>query len=473
MDYWRNAEETDGTQRQDAAWEEFKSFVLGLPDEEAKALIVRVVLDDVSLAEIYAERGDFEGANRLLESGYQSVLDEYPDPKDQCALGYLALRRHGAELPLSESDFEGHFTFFDDGARLVILASSYEPKLPEFSDSDQLTPLAIRAYGLAWLYYHRSDQQALDPIDAWGDLLALEGLRASFISSGDLEAAAVVCEQFDGWLNEWEHKFKGTGLLEAFLANFSETRGYLRGRKDDDRGGTSLSVAGRDLLVTRKLLSWQLNEILSQVRGQQLSPERLDELAELVADKVAKQMTNAPVYVVEHFEKQLEQEFAGDWRRLSAEVRRLLIQAEYLRSVLHQSVDTDWAPVALHYARAVETQLRLEIGPSLDKRRLNERLNGGFDFRKAIIEKFRNAFQRPDFVKLANEANLPGAKSLAALGPKLDHLLRNYRNPTVHDPEPLSPVKAMEMRKLILAPGVTEPGILWQLASMESAAASP
>jgi len=177
-------------------------------------------------------------------------------------------------------------------------------------------------------------------------------------------------------------------------------------------------------------------------------------------------MNEVPSYVVERFEQHMEEEFGDDWLRLPSEVRRLLVQAEYLRSVLHQSVDTDWAPVALHYARAVETQLRL-IGESLDKRRLNNALNEGFVFRKAIIEKFRNAFQRPDFLKLATEAGLPNAKSLAALGPRLDHLLKNYRNPAVHDAEPLSPVKAMEMRKLILASGVTQQGILWQLARVE------
>ena len=292
--------------------------------------------------------------------------------------------------------------------------------------------------------------------------MALEGLRAAFINSGDLEAAAVVCERFDGWLNEWEHKFDGTGLIESFLATFAETRGYLRGRQDGGQGDVFLSLAGRDLLATRRLLAWQLNELLSEVRGRQLTPEQLDELAQSVASRVATQLDSSPSYVVERYEEQLAKELGVDWQRLSLEVRRLLVQAEFLRSLLHRAVDTDWAPVALHYVRAVETQLRL-VGAGLDSRKLNKTLNAGFPFRKAIIEGFRNAFQRPDFAKLAANAGLPSANLLAALGPKLHHLLNNYRNPVVHDAEPFSPVKAMEMRKLILATHQAEEGLLWQL----------
>ena len=474
MDYWQQeAGQPRGDEGQDPAWEEFKSFVLTLPEEEAKDLIVRVVQDDkptyLSLAEIYAQRGNSEDANRSVDRAYQAVLAEFPDPTDQRSLGYLALRRHGGDLPLSESDFEGHFTLFGNGEQLLIVSCSYEPRLPDFPDSDQMITLAIRAYGLAWLYYFRGGHREHTVTDAWRELLALEGLRAAFIRGGDLVAVAVACRHFDGWLNEWEKKFDGTGFIEPFIANFAETRGYLRGRQDSGQPNMDLSVAGRELVATRRLLAWQLSEILSEVRGKDLSAERLDDLAESVANKVAKQLNNAPAYIVESFEKQLEQEFGNHWPRLSPEVRRLLVQAEYLRSVLHQSVDTDWAPVALHYVRAVETQLRL-IGESLDVRRLNETLNSGFPFRRAIIEKFRNVFQRSDFVEVASKAGLPGAKSLAEMGPRLDHLLKNYRNPAVHDAEPFSPVKAMEMRKLILAVDDPQKGILWQLNHIGAAA---
>lgn len=243
-DFWATASSADKDAGRDEAWDELKSLVVNLPESEALALLNKFADQSVLgnkptyllLAEIYTERGDAEAAAKAHEKAYEAVLKEYPDPEDLCRLGYLLLKHCGVEeLPLCEKDFGEGLIVFGDNVTLFIASKSYEPKVPEFADKAQTLTTAIRAFGLAWLYYQARYDREMKTSEAWHELLTLDGLRVAFLQAGDLDAVHKVCQHFfDTWLDYWEDVFAGYALVDPFVANFRETVGYLQGRLTRD-----------------------------------------------------------------------------------------------------------------------------------------------------------------------------------------------------------------------------------------------
>jgi hypothetical protein len=94
-DFWLTAADADKDAEHAEAWEEVKCLVVGLPDEEARALLNRIVQESVlgeralylSLAEIHSERGDVEAASKAHEKACEAVLKQHPDPEDLCRIG--------------------------------------------------------------------------------------------------------------------------------------------------------------------------------------------------------------------------------------------------------------------------------------------------------------------------------------------------------------------------------------------------
>jgi hypothetical protein len=471
-DYWKSASTPEVTLK--TAYEELRSVLLDMPEAEARELLLKLIDDEIhhdkpmylSLAEIYAQKGAPDAAAVAREKAYREALNNYSDPEDLRRLGHQALRHCGTDhLPLSEEEFEGTYVSFGDGDSLHITSYPYEPKVPAFPDNRDMGLLAIRAYGLAWLHYvgrYDTDTGARKD-EVWGELLSVEGLRAAFLAAQDLDAAAAACERFETWLDDFEETFAASGLLVPFLGNFGETRGYLRGVRD-----TAMSVApapgtiGRDLLLTRRLLAFQLSELQAELREKRLSPEEIDAISSAMAQKIEVQLNEVPAYVTERYGQQLAREAGGSWQELPVEVQRLLIQAEYLRSVLHRAVDTDWAPVVLHYVRAIETQLRA-LGRRLDEAGLQRAMNRRYRFSTGRIETFRDLFRDSDFVDKARAQGLADAALMTQLGPNLDRVVRDYRTPAVHGSEPVSPIKVQELRALMFG-GPPGGGLLTEIA---------
>lgn len=471
-DYWATASTADRDSTRDEAWDEFASLVVNLPEAEARALLNKSVFGDqptyLLLAEIYAERGDAEGAAKAHEKAYLSVLANYPDPEDLSRLGYLLLKHSGVdELPLCEEDFGQALIEFGDNDTLYIAPQLYDPKVPEFPEKAQTLTMAICAFGLAWVYYKPRYEHGISKSEAWHELLALEGLRAAFREAGDLDALDKVCKYFlDAWLEYWADTLADLSLIEPFVANFRATAAYLQGRREAAPSSIRLArYSGSDLLATQRLLAWQLRELLAEVRDKQITPEVMESLAAHISEAVAEKIEGTPDYIIKKREQRLAQELGEGWHRLPIEVRRLLVQAEYLRSVLHRAVDADWAPAVLQYVRAIETLLR-ELGKKLDAQNLPNEWNRGYRYATSNIEAFRNLFQRPQFAQLAGAAGLSGGALMAELGPRLDKIIRNYRNPAVHGAEPMSPVKVMELRNMLLGSGDRSGELLWTINSL-------
>lgn len=481
-DFWATARQTDTETRahgaNDEAWEEVKSLVMSLPEAEGRTLANRIFDCGnkplyLLLAEIHSERGDEEAASKAREKAekarkkaYEAVLNEYPDPQHLSRLGYLLLKGCGAEeLPLCEEDFQGTFISFGDSDTLIVPPTFFEPEVREgFNDTETLG-LAIRAFGLAWLYYNARYEQEIKKMEAWRQVLALDGLRIAFLEADNLDAVNTVCEHFDIWLEFWEEVFAGHGLVEPFVANFRETGGYLRGRQTEPATARLAPNVGRDLLATQRLLAWQVKELLSEVRDKQLSAEEIDSLSAAVAQKLEK----TPSHVVERYEEGLAREFAERWLQLPVEVRHLLSQAECLRSIVHQIADFDWSPVVMQYIRATETLLRKTLGEKLDAQNLRElqkELNKGFPFATARIEIFRNLFQRPQFAQLAPALGISESSHIPQLASELDTIVKSYRSPHFHGPEQAYPLKVKELRNLLLSTEPQGDGLLWKINSL-------
>jgi len=444
------------------------------------------------LGDIRATNGQSEAAVRAYEF---AVLGE-DDPARLCGLGYLLLQRCRAdELPLCDKDFDGATVDFPGGEAVSI--SSHRVDLdnpgPEFGRKAALLDVAIRAFGKA---YVRCVQRFLRDIgwpggekwhdasellermaaaeDKWHELVALDGLRAAFMEADDLDGLESVIGEYLGWVEDYE---KGVPGLNALARTIAKKMGHTRlvqGWSEPDRESpfydfeVNFFKAGPWLRARRKappagepgltagdrLLLWHLRELSQQLRDQRGKTEQWDSLLQAIAQK----LEGTPKRIVEASRKRLAEEYGDRWERLPAEVQRLVAQAEFLRSTLETVVDSDWAPVVVQYARALETLLQRGLGPSLD-----EALGPKYSYTKARLETFRDLFDSPQFAGLRG---LPGADRMRDLSLPLHDVIRNYRTPAVHGAEPMSPVKADELLRRLLGTESQRVGLVWEIASL-------
>jgi len=430
----------------------------GLSDEQREALMERIP----NIRNVYSSVGDICTETRdpttALEA-YEAAVRAERDPERQCELGYMLLQRcRVAELPLCERGFDGCVIDLGHGDHLYPWSYLVEPDEPgpEFPDKASLLGLAIRAFGLAWLYY---SGHAEERSQVWRALLALDGLRVAFLHTSSLGALEQVCQTYYDWVEHCQfHDFVG-----EFEASFRETMGYLRGRREAAfPGSTTASQFSPDLQGSQRLIIWQLKELLSEVRESRITPDEIESIASRVGDKVAEKIAKSAPYVLDSYEGRLALELGSGWYQLPTEVRRMIIQAEHLRHLLQGAVDSDWAPVVLQYVRALESHLRT-LGPRLD-----EAFRRDHPYARANIGAFRRLFAEPQFVQFAVAHGLSTGALMAELAPDLDRVVKSYRNPAVHGAEPTSPVKVEELRRLLIGTEAHRPGLLWRVASLSS-----
>jgi len=450
---------------------------------------------DMSLGDIRAEKGQVEAALRAYEL---AVLEE-DDPASLCELGYLLLQRCRVdELPLCDKDFDGASVEFPGGEEVFISSHlvDFENPGPEFPDKPGLLDLAVRAFGkayvrcaqefirdLGWPDESHDASEFLEraaaagivaPEDTWHELVALDGLRAAFMEADNLDGLECVISGYYEWLDDCEEGVPGlspavrvigkkmgftnviAGDMEPdrespfydFELNCLKAQTWLRARrKGPPRGEAGLTARDR-------LLLWHLRELSQQLRDQHGKTEQWDSLLQSIEQK----LESAPKRMVEASRKRLAEEYGDSWDGLPLEVQRLVIQADFLRSMFETVVDADWAPVVLQYARALETLLQKGLGARLDKA-----LKPEYSYTRARLEHFRNLFNSPQFAGLKG---LPGADRMRDLGRPLDDVIRNYRTRAAHGAEPVSAVKADEMVLRLLGPEAQRVGLVWEIASL-------
>jgi hypothetical protein len=398
-DYWVEAarpqaeeardEEAGEGVRLSPEWQEVMSFILTLPaGPERTALVVRIVEGAypgisegallgggkpvyLSLAEIYAERGDAEAANKAYEKYYSEILNPDPeaDPEDLSSLGHRLLEGCGVdESPLSERDFDVPWVTFPDGDGLLIKHPSDErevPQFPEFVEKGRMLTLAIRAFGLAWLYYEGQYDPGISKSDAWRELLALEGLRAALLAADDLTAVEEACDQFDLWLGDWENTFSGTGLIEPFIISFRETQGYLRGRR---KLAPSQKLEHERL---RYLLRSELEAVRADIKSLAETAHGrldfiveklidLDQRSELTWEHVREWARKWPDAEKASVRVSLEAALGDAWNMLEPASQEDLI-ASQLFSAACKRYGSGWRGAAIGYCTAAERELKKTI----------------------------------------------------------------------------------------------------------------
>lgn len=441
-----------------SSWSDVVSSSSGMLNN-AGTIIVELAL---LICDIILAKGDQEAAI----DGYADLIDATRDPKLLGELGYcLVLRCRLETVPLCEEDFAGDYYVF--GSETVSPSFSLFPARPDSPGPEILSTqvglaLAIRAYGRAWwgLIYGFGDEGPSTG-HAWRAWFALDGLRAICWERRDLEGLEAVLNEYTRVLDEYENWPVPPREVEE---HFLELRGYFSGRRDI----RSLDIASDDgavqqLVLSNRLIFWQLRQLLEASRhATTMNPEQLEKLAELFAITVAKKMNKTPHYIIEAHEEALVTTYGSNWYALPREVRRLLIQAEYLRSLL-SSTDADRSPVVLQYIRAIETMLRRTLGPALDRAFGRDARES---FTRSNVEEFRTQFMRPQFSGLATLGGLSQAVGIAALGPTLDLLVRDYRNPAVHGAEASTADKAKELREVVLGSKAEGEGLIWKIARL-------
>jgi hypothetical protein len=334
-DFWSNGDDaseealTDDptfarSQIWDEAWDELKTLLAGLSDEEAasvKETLVNGVLSKKpdperlanmyeALADVFSTRGDRDAATRVRDraagvasKAREALFSDHRDPQHLCCLGRLLLDRCDADdLPLCEENFIGSVFEFGNGDTLRVDYFSFiDPTVEYFPNEPETFSLAIRAFGLAWLYYReRSEKRS----DAWRALPALDGLRAAFLHSDHVEALEAVSETFWDWVEDWD--LIAGGSSDEFVANFRSSDAYLHGRLRRDPANRRLTG--------RKLAS----------------------------------------------------KLGDTWDRLPKLAREYLINAEILFE--HLDKKGDWSSAVNDYSKATEALLRERLGRQLDHR---------------------------------------------------------------------------------------------------------
>jgi hypothetical protein len=272
-DYWPFPDDTQPVEAIPATGTTFEDAMTASENwrEEIAMLAVDLASNRLHLwmhlGDVRAKAGKPQAALKAYEA---AILNE-DDPKQLCELGYLLLQRCRVdELPLCDKDFDGSLLDFGGGETLFISAYWIDPDNPgsEFPDKAALLHLAIRAFGVAYVSCMRqywTAEKGATWEDRWHELMALEGLRAAFLSADNLEAVDSVRVSFNGWIEdyrdqdeeafpgrniailwmlaqdghaiefsgkaEWDPEDDPDSFLNPFVANFNRTTAYLRGRR--------------------------------------------------------------------------------------------------------------------------------------------------------------------------------------------------------------------------------------------------
>lgn len=469
--------------------DELRAFLR--PDDESQ----RALPLDIRLGDFFAEKGELEAGLRAYEL---AVLEE-DDPSRLCELGYLLLQRCRVdELPLCDKHFHGTSVEFPGGEKAFISSHQvdFDNPGPEFPHNPPLLEVAIRAFSKAYVrcvqrfvreigwpggdeWHDVSEllERTAPAEDKWHELVALDGLRAAFMEADDVDGLESVIGAYCGWVGDYEENIPGLHALASVLAkkngvtplvsgwtepdhespfydfelNFFKAQPWLRARRK------APPSAEPELTKEGRLLLWHLRELSQQLRDQRGRTEQWGSLLQSLEQNIQ----STPKRIVEASRRRLAEEYGNRWEQLPAEVQRLVAQAEFHRSMLETVVDGDWAPVIAQYARALETLLQRGLGPRLDKV-----LKPEYSYTKARLEHFRNRFDSSQFAGLRG---LPGADRMRDLGPALDDVIRNYRTPAVHGAEPMSAVKADELRRRLLGTDDQRLGLLWEISSLSGA----
>jgi hypothetical protein len=302
------------------------------------------------LAEIHSERGDVEAASKAHEKACEAVLKQHPDPEDLCRIGYLLLQRCGVdELPLREEDFGEGLVDFGDNDTLFLSSHPYYPKVPQFPDKADALAVAIRAFGLAWLYYYEHCEIPLRKSDAWRALLPLDGLRAAFQQTDNLEPLQAAIATFWEWV-EW---YDLACVCDEFAAKFTAAAGYLAGR-----------AKAAPLPFSEEKLRRVVRSELERVQGRlDLIVERLidlDQRSEMTWEQVREWAKKSPEGEKAKIRDGLEATLGHVWSKLEPGSQEDLIDAKVVSAECSR-VGSAWRCAAIGYCTAVERELKKTV----------------------------------------------------------------------------------------------------------------
>jgi len=476
-DYWVEAARAQAAEARDEAGEdvpprpeleEVMSFLRALPDGSERTALASSFADDLLagkpiylwLAEMYREKGDADAASDAYEKAYNQILNEHADPEDLRSLGHRLLEGCGAdEPPLSERDFDVSWVTFPDGDDLVIRHPSDEPdvaQFPEFVERGPMLNLAIRAFGLAWLYYQDEYDPGISKSQAWDELLALEGLRAALLAADDLTVLQETCDQFDLWLEDWENTFSATGLLDPFIISFLKTQGYLKGRR---KLAPSQRLEHERL---RYLLRSELEAVRADIKSLSESAHGrldliveklldLDQRSELTWEQVREWAKNSPESEKASIRARLEAALGGAWGMLEQASQDDLIDSEVVLAECKRH-GSGWRCAAIGYCTALERELKRTV-ECLTQSTL-ARPTEGVAMLGELIEAIRKlgAWLRQPKGSGRAVRSISGGQFLAHL-----EELNSIRKRTAH-PQKVTQTDVQRLQALLLGPGAnTDP----------------
>lgn len=343
----------------------------------------------VSVGDIRTEHGQRDAALKAYEAG---VL-ETDGAQRLCELGYVLLQRCRVdELPLCDKDFDGSFFDFDDGETLFISShmSEFDNPGPEFPDKPALLDLAIRAFGLAHvscMHQYRTAEKGATWEDRWHELVALEGLRAAFLSVDDLEGLEAVRVSFNCWIEdygdedeeafpgrsiailwmlahdghtiefsgkaEWDPEDDPDSFLNPFVANFNRTSAYLRGRR---KAAPSQEAKG-NLRLLQEIK--ELGEAAhSRMDGMVEKLIDIDQRSELTWERVRQRGKESPEAEQASISSGLEARLGHAWSALEPVSQKDLICAKKMVSADCEEGRLDWYYPAMGYGKVTECELK-------------------------------------------------------------------------------------------------------------------
>lgn len=406
-----------------------------------------------------AELGEMELA---LELYRHAVRDSEYDNEALAQIGRFLLARAGAPLtPFSPEDQaeDVEFEIYEDVPFTIKVAPAFPQsyELPLYELSAEAFARALLRLQDIWAVGELLDT---DPEEwpTWADsvhaLLSLDGLRCGLLLSGSYDDVDPVVTLMLSSCSDWEVEGGPYEFSEPFRVRAAETKGWLRGRSGEPLWRTSKlpdediseeAHPGRepDLTSELRLLRFQGREMLDLLRT----------LPTSLSDSIRTDLLRTPEESLADAERKLYEEMGSIWESLGGDVRRMLQQAEILRPVLSERRGIDWAPVILHYSRALELHLHRQLRKDLIAGLVNQSRTDARPREAARLQEQATTWSIGDYgsqlAKVADKSANP--RAARDFSRRLRDFAREYRNPAVHAGEFIDPERARHARDLVIA----------------------
>jgi len=425
------------------------------------------------LAGVRLQLGSIDAALKAFEA---SVSDEI-DPTELCILGSLLLEVSSVhELPLGDGDFDGLIVNLDGHTDFPIVSSWNDHGTRgclEGPHSEAGLRLAVEAFGRAYALSASSHFTMEGPTTAslWGELVALEGLRAGFTELDDIPALQATIARFLCWLDDYSRpesewwqgrrwltvltgrtarhngltllagelaenwEFDSADLVYKFVSRFTRAEAYLKGRL---RESSATATVG----TFTPSFSTLLDEVSEYLKFS--DPRPRDE-----GEKSRNQYESKRREV----EGSLTEEMGSVWLGLHSDTRNFIVRGEIL-IVDPEAHGDDWDGAAMKFRKSAELELRLTI-QSLRETLFGSELRGKGGMFGELVHSLRFLRQSARSMLPRWTAQLLGDDCLK----KLDEVARIGGRGTHHDDRPVSKRDVLVLRELLIG-GDTGGGLL-------------